>query len=307
MMRLISLLLACQVALGFQLNVAQVYPASCTSPLHQRYQNGASLIPRKSAEVRNLDGLSTPKVVSLASVIGRFVGSLPSTRDLWLESAHNWLESAKKVCFQPFGEILRRSWWSLPLFLALIPPLCALQGTYASMPDWWSLVHADYLRKSRHAALLVAGFLGSNIAYFGSGFYLLQRFPLQQRVNEKKVEKLLRDDDDRNISRFQMLGLWILGAGLTSTIFHSVQALGSYQIAESLCYLDHAVALTAGGYFWDTCGTPSRRVLGIGILSLVTLVLTHPGYAFLHSTWHFMSAATATLWALEGHSRIQNV
>ena len=100
-----------------------------------------------------------------------------------------------------------------------------------------------------------------------------------------------------------MLGLWILTAGLISTVFHSVQALGSYSVAESLCYIDHGVAISASFYFLDTCGLPSKRVLALGLAGLAALAFTYPSYAFLHSSWHFLSAAAATKWAIEGHAR----
>jgi hypothetical protein len=78
--------------------------------------------------------------------------------------------------------------------------------------------------------------------------------------------------------------------------------LGSYPLAQSLCYIDHAVAFSAFGYFLNTCGFPSKKVLGIGIVALATLCITDPGYTFLHSLWHYLSAFAATRWALEGYS-----
>ena len=97
-----------------------------------------------------------------------------------------------------------------------------------------------------------------------------------------------------------MLGIWVLACGLISTIFHSVQALGSFAVANALCYVDHAFAISAAFYFLKTCGMPSRRTLTIGVISLITLAVTYPGYAWLHSTWHYLSALTATKWAVEG-------
>lgn len=307
-MKLISLFLVFQFTYALRCRVSPARrnlsnSPSRTSKSGQRYRNGASLIPRKSAEVRNLHSMETPKFHRLISTMETFLSGLSSPKV-------PWFESALKTVFQPVVGILRQSWWTFPLFLALVPLHCALQGTCAAMPVWWQLVNMDYVKVSKHATLLVSCFLGSNIAYFGSGLFLLQRFPLHLGIGAKSSEKKRRKKNKTTstiATRFPMLGMWILGAGLTSTIFHSVQALGSYQIAESLCYIDHAVALSAGGYFWDTCGAPSRRTLGLGMLSLVTLALTHPGYAFLHSTWHFLSATTATLWALEGHDRMQKV
>jgi hypothetical protein len=114
----------------------------------------------------------------------------------------------------------------------------------------------------------------------------------------------LNGDIEFKPTRYSMLGVWIITAGLISTIFHYVQALGSYQLAIDLCFLDHAVAGSATLYFLDTCGIPSRMALLIGAVALVTLVITSPGYAFLHSSWHYLSAVTATRWALDGYSRL---
>ena len=91
----------------------------------------------------------------------------------------------------------------------------------------------------------------------------------------------------------------MLSSGLISTVFHTEQALGSYALANSLCYIDHAIAGTATFYFFHTCGLPSKRVWALGVAGLACLAIPHPAYAWLHSSWHFLSAGAATLWALE--------
>ena len=147
----------------------------------------------------------------------------------------------------------------------------------------------DHIAASTNGGAVIAGFLLSNMAYFLSGSYLVKRFP-----PIRKGIKILP-------TRYTMLGIWVLLAGLVSTIFHSVQALGPYTVAEGLCYIDHGIAISSTFYFWETCGRPSRRVWAFGLAGFVALVLTHPGYAFLHSSWHFLSAAAATIWGLEGY------
>ena len=195
-------------------------------------------------------------------------------------------------------KFLRQTWWLCPMLLALVPFYSALfLGKCASMPEWWQVVKMDTIRQSNDAALIIGGFLVSNIAYFASGAFLLTRFPVRSiKKRESRFPRL-------KPTSFSMLGIWILLAGTVSTIFHSVQALGSHAISESLCYVDHAVAISAAFYFLKRCGFPSRRVLAIGIASLATLVYWHPAYAAIHSLWHFLSAATATQWALEGYQR----
>lgn len=192
---------------------------------------------------------------------------------------------------------IRKYWWCFPMVLAMVPPYCAIvKGTYASMPDWWSVVNMDHIAASDNANWIIAPFLGSNIAYLMSGLYLMNRFRFFQRSKSGGLEF--------RPTRFSMLGVWVSVAGLVSTIFHSVQALGSYGLAENLCYLDHAVAGSAILYFFDTCGLPSKMASMIGGLAMITLVVSSPGYAWFHSSWHYLSAATATRWALDGYSRL---
>ncbi len=201
--------------------------------------------------------------------------------------------STKQVIIQ---KMLVQSWWILPMALSFVPIYCAIfKGTCASMPYWWPVVKMNYIRQSRDASLIIGGFLFSNIAYFISGSILLQRFPF--RAVENGVLPI-------KPTKFSMLAVWILLAGTVSTIFHSVQALGSHAIAESLCYVDHGVAISACFYFFHTCGVPSKRVWALGIVGLAALIFTDPGYAILHSAWHFLSAAAATRWAIESHENM---
>jgi hypothetical protein len=192
---------------------------------------------------------------------------------------------------------IRKYWWCFPMLLALVPPYCVLfKGSFASMPDWWSVVNMDHIAASDNANWIIAPFLGSNVAYALSGIYLMKQFRFFDISESGSL--VFRP------TKFSMLGVWVLIAGLISTIFHSVQALGSYALAESLCYLDHAVAGSAVFYFFDTCGVPSKMTSLIGTVAMFTLVVTTPSYAWLHSSWHYLSAATATQWALDGYSRI---
>lgn len=193
--------------------------------------------------------------------------------------------------------LVRKYWWCFPMVLAFIPPYCVLfKGSCASMPDWWKVVNLDHIFASDSANLIIGQFLGSNVAYVFTGSYLLKRFRFFGRSQSGSTE--IRPTE------FSMLGVWVLMAGLISTVFHSVQALGSYVLAENLCYLDHAVACSAILYFFKTCGIPSKTASVIGAVSLVTLVVSTPGYAWFHSTWHYLSAATATRWALDGYNII---
>ena len=181
-----------------------------------------------------------------------------------------------------------------PMVLAIVPPYCAItKGTCAAMPEWWSVVNMEHIARAENSHWIIGPFLASNISYFVSGAYLMNRFRLFRNAPTGSMQI--------KPNRFAMLGVWVSLAGLISTIFHSVQALGPHALAESLCYFDHAVALSAILYFVDTCGLPSKSVSFIGALAIATLVITTPGYAWLHSTWHYLSAVAATRWALEGY------
>lgn len=203
--------------------------------------------------------------------------------------------------FDTLLPFLRQYWWLSPMSLAIIPLYCAIvKGTCAAMPEWWNVVPMEHIAASANAPWIIGHFLASNLAYFSSGAYLmLKRFPLIRRMKKRSGGGI-----KIRLTKFSMLGVWIFLAGTISTVFHSVQALGSYPLAQSLCYLDHGVAFSAFCYFVETCGLPSRRVLSVGGAALTTLCVTSPGYTFLHSSWHYLSAATATLWALEGYKRL---
>ena len=260
-------------------------------------------LPQKSS-IRNLDVIqrraSETSSFSITDVLASKAGTLReamdefSDRNPWIVS----LSTQASKTATAINSFLMQSWWILPMILALVPIYCAVcKGTCASMPHWWPVVRMDYIRQSESAVLVIGGFLLSNIAYFVSGSFLVNRFPFQP--TKKAGLMPVRP------TRFTMLGVWILLAGVVSTIFHSVQALGSYAAAESLCYVDHGVAISASLYYFRTCGFPSRKVLAIGIAGLAALVFTYPCYAILHSAWHFLSAAAATKWAVEAHARMK--
>jgi hypothetical protein len=72
--------------------------------------------------------------------------------------------------------------------------------------------------------------------------------------------------------------------------------------------MDHGVALSAGSFYLDTCGWPSKNVWAIGLTGIACLAVCNSteAYAILHSCWHFLSAAAAsTLWAVDGHGRLE--
>ena len=104
------------------------------------------------------------------------------------------------------------------MILALIPPYFALFcRTVPTMPSFWPLVK---LVDSVIAGVIVM-FLLSNIAYFVSGIYLFLRYHLSILPNETS-EVAFRDP---------LLGGSVLTAGTVSTVFHSIQALGSQTLA----------------------------------------------------------------------------
>jgi hypothetical protein len=153
------------------------------------------------------------------------------------------------------------------------------------MPEWWPVVGLNGIFGA-YWWPVIGGFLASNICYFASGVYLVDKFYHRQK--------------------FKMLGVWILVAGLVSTLYHTVQSLvGVNAVSETLAYIDHGIALSAGCYYLDTCGWPSKKVLTIGLSGIACLAVCNSAeaYAILHSCWHGLSAAAATIWAIEGYGQ----
>jgi hypothetical protein len=208
-------------------------------------------------------------------------------------------------------KLLQKSWWMLPMILALVPPYLLLaKGVLARMPDWWQVVRMERLVSAgTSSALAVVGFfLFSNAAFFLAGGYLLYQFPPTAQVKQNDDLSAQEGFSSQRTSqrsfptptRYTMLSAWMLASGLISTIFHSVQAFGSYPIAESLCYIDHGVAFSSFFYFFEVCGRPSWQVVGLGALAGMCLCLTSPGYVWFHSAWHIFIAMAAGLWAKQG-------
>lgn len=188
------------------------------------------------------------------------------------------------------ASFLKRWWWALPMGLAFVPVYSSLVlKVLPSMPHWWPLTKMDRLFVYPSYGLIVTVFLSSNVFYFASGMYLLKRFSRKSNA----------------MQGYRMLGGLVLTAGVVSTIFHYFQALGSFRIAEALCYIDHAVAVTSILSFWSRCGRPGVCTTVIGLAGIATLVITDPLhiYPYLHSTWHGLSAAAAILWAHDGVER----
>jgi hypothetical protein len=120
------------------------------------------------------------------------------------------------------GTVFRRGWWCLPMLLAVVPLYSSfVLGTPASMPSWWPLTRMDHILKSPYAKLIIGIFLGSNISYFVSGSYLLLR----------ETGALKHATLPKTLKGYPLLGVLVLAAGSVSTVFHSVQALGCFQLA----------------------------------------------------------------------------
>ena len=212
--------------------------------------------------------------------------------------------------FQGAEIALKQSWWCLPMLLIYVPVSAFMNGKYATTPEWWALVDVTFLKDM---PLSCAIFLGSNIFYFLSGLYLLNRMPLLSSTTTRMFSNKSHGYDalEKNASvhtaRYPMLGGLLLGSGIVSVIYHAFQVLGHIPIAESLCYVDHGVAVSAACYFLQTCGLPSLKTLSLGIPSLALLACPGDAYPLLHSLWHLTSAGTAASWALDGIGRRKNI
>jgi hypothetical protein len=115
----------------------------------------------------------------------------------------------------------------------------------------------------------------------------------------------IKQQQQQHYHHVRKLGLWVLLAGSVSTLYHTVQSLGEYNVAEALCYIDHGIAGTALLYFWRRCGTPSITTVTLGMIGLALLAC--PWYYTLsHSLWHFVSAAVTVCWVQDGMQRQRN-
>ena len=190
------------------------------------------------------------------------------------------VQDACERCTSAVSGVVQNFWWLLPLLSMCLVPLYTVTvfQAFPETPHFWKLVSMDHVLSA-----WIAPFLASNATYYMAAARL---FSTQQQ--------------NRN-----SLATWMLAAGTVSTIFHTVQSLGSYRLAELLCYLDHGVAGTAMLYFWHECGAPSRRTWALGSAGLACLACPGALYPALHSLWHALSAMTAVVWVHDGQSRQQ--
>lgn len=214
-------------------------------------------------------------------------------------------------------KLAKRYWWSLPLALCLVPLYTSFVGhSPPATPSWWKLVNLESFwhespADSLSAHSLMSVFLWSNASYLLAGLFLLRRYPMLKA----RDSAMLRSSRASLLSPFTVLltkyvpsrgtwlSLWLLLSGLVSTLFHAVQAYGDYAVAEGWCYLDHGVAISATLYYLHYCKAPQRLTWMVGGLGIALLAAPLPGYLFLHSTWHFLSAGAATLWATQPSAR----
>jgi hypothetical protein len=188
---------------------------------------------------------------------------------------------------------------------------------HAAMPHWWQVFDMHHIVARPDAVAVVGFFLLSNLVYFLAAAYLLAKFPpeIQKAKQDGSATgsatttatidtTTAASNRRRVITRHTGLALSIAAAGVISTIFHSVQALGNYRLAQGLCYLDHGIAASSILYFFDVLGWPDKTTATLSAAGLVTLIVTNPGYAWLHSTWHFLSAAAAISWATQAERAV---
>lgn len=191
---------------------------------------------------------------------------------------------------------LRQSWWCFPMLLILVPFICILNGSCAQMPSWWAMSNLKYLQSTKVGTLICIGFLSSNVFYFLSGLYLLNKKPLRRNMDRRRSVVDTNGFDP-------MLGWLTLCCGGMSLIYHSFQAVGPINVAQSLCFVDHGLAISSACCFLDRCGFPSVKTWIIGLLSLSLLVISGDVYPIVHSLWHLGSAGASISWAADGVER----
>jgi len=189
----------------------------------------------------------------------------------------------KRKCSESFPS----NWWCfVPVILTFLQTMrCILiLNTLPGMPSFWPMTQCF----SNHiiSPTVIAVFLLSNIPFFVCSAILFR---------ENKMHPT-------------MLPWLVLSAGTISTIYHSIQAMGSPTrlLAEAFCFIDHGVAFTAGLYFIKMCGMPSIATLFFGVSGLGFLTCYPENiYPLLHSVWHLLSSLTILSWANDRLTRRQ--
>ena len=232
---------------------------------------------------------------------------------------------------------IQQSWWSLPMIILILFPILTFikNGSLcAQMPSWWSMSRLHYLHTSCIGHWICFGFLTSNVFYFLSAFCLLNgiipftssssissvtsTFSLSHKRSKDNIVIIEQYNAYKtntykkktaNNMRYPLLGWLVLCSGSISLLYHSFQAWGAINIAESLCYIDHGLAISSGCCFLDKCGMPSSKTLLIGIISLCMLTIGGDTgsfeytYPIIHSFWHLGSASATISWAFDGSKR----
>lgn len=225
-----------------------------------------------------------------------------------METALKALRSIKSTGYatlQGTRLALRQSWWCFPMLVILFPIICIMNGSCAQMPSWWAMSNLNHLHSSKIGHLICTGFLFSNIFYFISGLHLLNVNPLQRNgsfcldSHGSKVGSGVTN----NRGSDPILGWLVLSSGVISLLYHTFQTFGALNIAESLCFVDHGLALSSGCCFFDKCGMPSLKTWIIGMISLCLLAIEGDVYPIVHSLWHLGSAGVTISWACDGVER----
>jgi hypothetical protein len=211
----------------------------------------------------------------------KFFAFETKTIALYFQAIHNKMSQLSRLPAL-LQTVATRYWWSIPLTLCAVPVFFGPVST----PPFWKMVQVDYIWECPDAALVIGAFLGSNLSYFLAGYRIRNELPPRR---------------NRFFCPYGGLAFWIWAAGLVSTVFHAVQSMGHATNAEALYYVDHGIAGAAVFYFYHICGLPNRNALILGVAGLLCLALPlRPGYAWLHSLWHVLSAAAALMWTCQG-------
>jgi hypothetical protein len=249
-------------------------------------------------------------VSAATSTIGKWSSALPSSAGVDVtvlrataQTLAQTTERTVELMQDAAMTSVRNFWYLVPSGLCFVPLYTwAAWQALPVTPAVWKLVNMDFVWRTGAGALsVVAAFLASNACYFLAAAYLLQKggvLPVPPFISTTG------SDSKPTTIVPPSLGWWVLSAGCMSTLFHTVQAVGDYRVAEALCYLDHGVAGTAVLFYLYTCGRPSGRALLCGGAGLITLAfpaaaLCPPAYTWLHSLWHALSALAAVLWAVD--------
>ena len=124
--------------------------------LHGPHHRGRSLL--QSQQLIQRYASDTYSLDSIGSAIATKAGKVLSPiKQKLVDGELPELPEPVVATFTKSGEVVRQSWFLYPMLLALVPVYCALvTGTFATMPEWWSMMRIHVSGATAFAAVSLA-------------------------------------------------------------------------------------------------------------------------------------------------------